>query len=232
MSPARCAAKTLFLMPPTGSANPRNVSSPVRPRSLATRRPVNNEAKATSIATPGRRTIFRSGTGRDMDVHVMVPERTICDSQLRSVTAQVRHRCLRRFLHHVTELTRQAQLAFPLHSRRLDEQDVASGDRPREADRNTRSSGSLRQIGEELYRAQEAVQMRDSHIECLRGGGVGIIDSLRHQPGVGTANRRDLAFEPTHSSLLRVVADNCTDSVAGEAELLGSKPVIVELSWH
>ena len=50
--PARSAASTFSLMPPTGSTRPRKLISPVIARSLRTGRFVISEASAMNIATP------------------------------------------------------------------------------------------------------------------------------------------------------------------------------------
>ena len=50
--PARCAASTLALMPPTGSTRPRSVHSPVMAVSGRTRRPLRSDVSAVNIVTP------------------------------------------------------------------------------------------------------------------------------------------------------------------------------------
>src|SRR5581483_1401705 len=52
VSPARWAARTFSLMPPTGSTAPRSVISPVMATSLRTGRPVTRDASAVIIVTP------------------------------------------------------------------------------------------------------------------------------------------------------------------------------------
>mmetsp|Transcript_60752 Transcript_60752/g.178205 ORF Transcript_60752/g.178205 Transcript_60752/m.178205 type:complete len:364 (-) Transcript_60752:1541-2632(-) len=52
LMPARCAARTLSRMPPTGSTCPRSVTSPVTAVSLRMGRPMSSEATARSTATP------------------------------------------------------------------------------------------------------------------------------------------------------------------------------------
>mmetsp|Transcript_4643 Transcript_4643/g.13663 ORF Transcript_4643/g.13663 Transcript_4643/m.13663 type:complete len:279 (+) Transcript_4643:496-1332(+) len=51
-TPARCAATTFSLMPPTGRTSPRRVISPVIATSLRTRRPVRRDVSAVVIVTP------------------------------------------------------------------------------------------------------------------------------------------------------------------------------------
>ena len=50
--PARCAATTFSLMPPTGSTRPRRLISPVIAVSLRTVRSVSSETSAMNMATP------------------------------------------------------------------------------------------------------------------------------------------------------------------------------------
>ena len=50
--PARCAASTFSLMPPTGSTRPRRVASPVIAVSPRTRIPVISEVSAVRMVTP------------------------------------------------------------------------------------------------------------------------------------------------------------------------------------
>ena len=52
LSPARAAATTFSLMPPTGSTKPRRLISPVIAVSLRTVRWVNSDTSAVYIATP------------------------------------------------------------------------------------------------------------------------------------------------------------------------------------
>ena len=68
-----------------------------------------------------------------MNVHLASVERVLIDAELGRVALHVRERDPRRLLHHGSELTRQDQTAFAWHSRRLDEQHVASRAGDREA---------------------------------------------------------------------------------------------------
>ncbi len=51
-SPARCAARTFSLMPPTGRTRPDRLISPVMARSERTGRPVRSDTSAVAIVTP------------------------------------------------------------------------------------------------------------------------------------------------------------------------------------
>ena len=68
--PARCAATTFSLIPPTGSTNPLRLISPVIAVSLRTVRSVRSETSAMNIATPALGPSFGVGAGRHMDMDV------------------------------------------------------------------------------------------------------------------------------------------------------------------
>ena len=69
--PARWAASTFALMPPTGSTRPRSVHSPVIAVSGRTRRPVSSEASAVNIVTPADGPSLGTRAGRHVDVQVL-----------------------------------------------------------------------------------------------------------------------------------------------------------------
>ena len=83
MIPARCAASTLALMPPTGSTRPRSVHSPVIAVSERTRRPESSEVSAVNIVTPAEGPSFGHRARRHVDVQVLRLERVRCRRRAR-----------------------------------------------------------------------------------------------------------------------------------------------------
>jgi hypothetical protein len=112
--PARRAASTFSLMPPTGSTRPRRLISPVIATSLRTARSVEQRARATVyIATPGARAVLGRGARGHVHVHIGLRSKRVgVDAERRRALDQGQRR-LRRFLHHVAELAGEDQLAVP-----------------------------------------------------------------------------------------------------------------------
>ena len=90
-----------------------------------------------------RRPVLRDGAGRHVQVDLGVLVERRIDAVVLRVRAEPRQRGARRFLHHVAEVAGQRQRAAALHPRRFDEQHLAAGRRPRQADRD---AGILRAV--------------------------------------------------------------------------------------
>ncbi len=136
--PARRAASTFSLMPPTGSTRPDSVISPVIAR-LGSHRPAGQRRRQRRHHRHARRrTVLRNRAGRHVQVDLRVLVERRVDAVARRVRAEPRQRDARRLLHHVAELAGQRQLAGAGHARRFDEQHVAADRRPRQPDRDAR----------------------------------------------------------------------------------------------
>src|SRR6266851_3333624 len=120
LMPARWAARTFSLMPPTGSTVPRSVISPVIATSPRTRGHVQVDVRLLEVAR---------------------------DAQVLDVRAHPRHGRARRLFHDVAELAREDERALAHHGRRLDEEDVAARGRPGQARRHARDLGALGRLG-------------------------------------------------------------------------------------
>ena len=134
-------------------------------------------------------------------------------------------RRLGRFLHHVTELTGQDQLARTRHLGGLDEQDVPAHRRPRQARRHARHFRSQRDLVLEPGRTQDRVQ-----VGCIHDHGLRLF--LRDFHRRRTQCRTDLAFEVAHTGLARVVADDCPNRFVGQSRLPGLEAVGLDLALH
>ncbi len=114
LSPARCAASTFSLMPPTGNTCPRRVISPVMARSARMRRPVSNDVKRGRHGHAGAGAILWLRARRHMQVDIALVEDSLVITQLLGVAAHIGQRRLRALLHHITQLTRELKaLAHP-----------------------------------------------------------------------------------------------------------------------
>ena len=158
--PTRRAASTFSLMPPTGSTRPDSVISPVIAMSPRTGRRVSSDASAVAIVTPADGPSFGNRARRHVQVDLGVLEEVRIGAVGRRVRAEPRQRGARRLLHHVAELAGQRQRAGARHPRRLDEQHVAAGRRPRQADRHARLLGPLLHLLVEERRRAEHLDAR------------------------------------------------------------------------
>ena len=70
LMPARCAASSFSLMPPTGRTRPRSEISPVIASPACTGTPRKSETIAVSSVTPADRAILRRSARRKVDVKV------------------------------------------------------------------------------------------------------------------------------------------------------------------
>ena len=91
---------------------------------------------------PGARAVLRNRARRDVHVELAV-QPLVGDLESVGVRAYPRERDLRRLLHHVAELARQHEALVAVHSRRLDEEDVAAGAGDGEAGRDAGDGGAL-----------------------------------------------------------------------------------------
>ena len=125
-----------------------------------TGRPVSCDASADTIVTPADGPSFGIGAGRHVQVDLRVLVERRIDAVVLRVGAEPRERRARRLLHHVAELAGQRQRAAALHPRRLDEEHVAAGRRPGEADRDARVLGAVLDLLVEEARRAEHLRPR------------------------------------------------------------------------
>lgn len=83
---------------------------------------------------PRRGAVLGDGAGGDVNVEVLAGEEVIGQAEAIGVRVQVGARGLHRFLHHVAELAGQGQAALALGGGGFDEEDIAAGGGPGEAD--------------------------------------------------------------------------------------------------
>ena len=136
--PARCAARTFSLIPPTGSTLPRSVISPVMATSLCTGRRVASEASAVMIVTPAEGPSLGMAPSQP-HVDGLALEELGIDGERLGMGPHVEDGGLRTLAHDVAEHTGQDQALFGArHHRHLHEQHIPTGRRPCQTRRNTR----------------------------------------------------------------------------------------------
>ena len=141
-----------------------------------------------------------------VDFGVLVERRI--DAVARRVRAEPGERRPRRLLHHVAEVPGERQAAAALHARRFDEQDLAAGGRPREADRDP---GILRAVLDLLVEERRRAEHLDDDVRRDDDGG---FVALRAAPGDLAAERADLALEVPDAGLAGVAANQRRGSPA------------------
>ena len=213
--PARCAASTFALMPPTGSTRPRSVHSPVIAVSGRTRRPVKSDVSAVNIVTPADGPSFGTAPAGTWMCRSCDSSPSMSTPSSLGVAAHVRERRLRRLLHHVAELAGDLDAAFARHARGLDEEDVAADRRPREAGGDAGNDGALGDFAEEPGLAEVLRRDRSRRRGARR---FWRRFALRHLERERAAELRDLALELSHAGLARVVADDRAERFVGDRE--------------
>ena len=156
--PARLAASTFSLMPPTGSTLPDSVISPVIATSPRTGRRDSADTSAVAIVTPADGPSF--GMAPDGTCRWISDALKNSGSMFHSVgvRAHPRQRRARRFLHDVAELAGERQRAAAGHPRRLDEEHFAADRRPGQAGGHAGLLGALLHfLVEEARRAEQLV---------------------------------------------------------------------------
>ena len=149
--PARSAASTFSLMPPTGSTSPRRLISPVIAMSLRTGRAGQQRGQRDEHRDPRARAVLRDRAGRHVDVDVDFSE------HLRPTRAPARAltsdsaACALSFITSPSCPVR-IRPSVARHPGRLDEQDVAADRRPGEAGRHAGDAAAHRDFGFELLR--------------------------------------------------------------------------------
>ncbi len=147
------------------------------------------------------------------------------DSQRLCIGADPGQRRLGGLLHHVAELTREAQthVLAARHRRCLDEQDVAAVIGPREPHHHAwlgGALGGLRQMG----RGAESL----GHECCIDVHRLGRFD-LGHAP-CGLAHQvGEVAIQVSYARLTRVLVYDRLDGIVADFDLLRAQPVCFEL---
>src|SRR3569832_432265 len=163
---------------------------------------------------------FGNGAGRHVDVDVALLEQLEREAELIGAALDEAQGRLRRFLHHVAQLSREYQIAAPRHARGLDEQDIAAHRRPGEAGRDAGHGRAHRALG---FNAPCAEYRRDvGAVEvAARRGALGDTPRARAEPAAA------LALELTLAGLARVVAHDGAQRRIADGALLRSQAVRV-----
>ena len=167
---------------------------------------------------PRTRAILGNGACRHVDVHIRLLEYERIDAQIFRLPLDQCHGCLRTLLHDLAELAGQYELARAGDTATLDEQDVAADRSPGQARGHARHAGTHRNLVFVARRAQDGRQVGGTD-----GDRTGLAGSDGHR--VVAQHRADLALEPAHAGLARVVADEATHRIVGELQLLGGEPI-------
>ena len=172
----------------------------------------------------GRRAVLGHGARGHVHVETTLLEGVGGETQVVCVGADVREGDLRRFLHHVAQLTGDGQPRLTGHRRRLDEQHVATGAGNGQAGGHAGHSRAIRRLQEEPRAAEIGADV--VAVDADRRLGV-----ARRQTGGGLAQHlAELALELTHTRLTRVVGHHGLDGVVGQGDLLGAQTVALELT--
>ena len=169
--PARLAASTFSLMPPTGSTLPDSVISPVIATSPRTGRRVSSETSAVAMVTPADGPSF--GIAPEGTCTWISDALKKSGSMLHCAAWARTHDSAARADSFITSPSWPVSVsdARAAHPRGLDEEHVAADRRPGQADGHARPLGALRHLlVEELRRAEELVddRRRDPHRLGLR----------------------------------------------------------------
>src|SRR6185312_3191956 len=127
------------------------------------------------------------------------------------------------FLHDITQLPRQDELAATRHARRLDEEDVPADGRPRETRGNARHGGPLRDFVLEARGSQHL-----GHIARLEPDALDL--AFRDAHGSSAQERTDLTLETAAAGFAGVLADEPRERRVGEARLFGLESIGLELA--
>ena len=130
---------------------------------------------------------------------------------------------MRRFLHDVTQLSGQHQIALAVHAGCFDKQDVAAHWRPGQAGGDAGFRGPLGHLGQVLLRAQEIGHAGHGDGLFLRGL------FFRHQHGHRSNHVGQFTLEVAHARLARVAVDNLADCGILENHALTAQAVLVQL---
>ncbi len=153
--PTRRAASTFSLIPPTGSTRPDSVISPVIAMSPRTGRRVSSDASAVAMVTPADGPslgMAPDGTCRWISAFLKksgsAPNAAACARN---------HDSAARADSFITSPSWPVSVSEPAarHARRFDEEHVAAGRRPRQADRHARLLGPLGHLLVEEHRRAE-----------------------------------------------------------------------------
>src|SRR5258708_5922824 len=153
----------------------------------------------------------------NVDVDSMV--KTAIQAQHFRARSHVGQRSLRRFLHHVAELSGNRKLPTARHYRDLDAQQLTAKLRPREPRRDADLRHRLRRSIAELRHAEifAETRARDLHVRVA----IGLDDFDRYL----AAYRRDLALQVSDPSLASVMANDSLDCAVGNLNIFRTQPI-------
>src|SRR3569833_2107093 len=117
----------------------------------------------------GAGAVVGNGAGRHVDVDVALLEQLEREAELIGAALDEAQGRLRRFLHHVAQLSREYQIAAPRHARGLDEQDIAAHRRPGEAGRDAGHGRAHRALGFKARCAEYRRDVGDVEVDARRG---------------------------------------------------------------
>src|SRR5690606_42005430 len=131
-----------------------------------------------------------------------------------------------RLLHHVAGLAGDRQVALAGHRRDLDRDDLAADFACREADREAKLAAAEVMLEDILLRPEEIFQRfaRDDDLAVPVG-----LPAHDHR-GDLARETGDLAIEPAHSSLARIVADQLAPDVVRDLDRVLGQAAALELA--
>ena len=179
--PARAAASTLSLMPPTGSTRPRSEISPVIATCRRARRPDSAETSAVASATPAEGPSFGTAPAGTWRWISPAREQRCWTGRAASAFARTQDSAASaRLAHHVAELAGEPQAhAFAAgHRGGLDEQDVAAVVRAREARRRRPARWCARRSRADAA-ARRAPRSTNAGVDRRSGASRGLCSATR-----------------------------------------------------
>ena len=146
-----------------------------------------------------------------MDILRLV--KVLRDMQAQGAAADIAHCRLHGFLHDVSEVSGQVELATALYHIAFHFQRLAADSSPRKSGDKADGIGCRQLIRQDLARAEEGIQRRagDTDTPALRVG-----DDLH---GAFSAERPDFALQIAHAGLSGIAGDHLADCIVRHAHL-------------
>ena len=206
--PWRCAASSFSFRPPIGSTLPRSVISPVMATSPRTGILVSALQMVVAMVMPAEGPSLGMAPSGNVQVNVEIAVEIARQPELMRPRADVAHRRLRRFLHHVAQLAGDGQLALAFHQGAL--RWSGSGrplrSRPARSPRRLRSSSRPPDRG--IFQGPSSSGSFSPLITALAFGFLSLLAlAVHHLARDLAADVADLALQVADAGFARVVLD-------------------------
>ena len=170
-----------------------------------------------------RRAILRDSTLGEVNMDVLRLIKIGRNAEMRRPRADVAHRRLDGFLHHIAEIARQLQLAGAIDHVDLDLQRLAADRRPRKSRHKADRVACRQLVRQETAHAEIALQICPRHAHALRR-------VRRHEAHrTFAAERRQLTLEISDAGLSCIARDDLTHGLVRHADAALGKAVLFHL---